>query len=690
MDEPAWHMEPAAKVPGASGVAARLKDRIIVWDNPGGTTPRAATEVHLLIDAPFAEVQPAVKKALAGLGQFDSSTENSLLAYQIDGWGEVLLSRRPDLRNALAKHFVQPRLELALKEGLLTAAEVDQRMALARADVTSAPQAGYALDAFQATYPNYYANQNRSYGVLEKSRSKLSIYVFDVSAAFGHPATAVRISREDTYPNPDYSTLREIRESSRRSILSSGTPSILTGSVVPASAFDPVRTALASIGAGHSVRIAPTPRTWLATVEPVRTVPTIILTPPQTDRPPIEAETVPWARIAGAQADAITYPHDLLTLPGGDLLLSASRIDTARVWRLQLEGNQWKATTLWQGDEGGGRQLALSADGRTAWFSGASNAKEAALFSINLETDRVTAYAVNLPADVSKSRWELMGDQLPAYFNHSYSYENKDGNSQRREWVEVLQAAAKPPADGGAWSFQSTLKSARQSMMSAQISPVRWRGQKSVWLEDQPGVSVLDAASGRVLRAFALPQRFGTPNSTDATGQAQWVPRSLGSPEANWIATGFILMLKDDGSLPPKLDANPDRHNRFDGDRFVGMHVVDLDDGHVRLSALLGRSDSLAAAARSANGRWLALGSNSVRPGGSKGPKVALWDVTKGQASVQLLAPRNRDPDLHALAFSWSGSDLWAFCDGGLLHWHLPDAFKDAASHGSFPDQSHN
>lgn len=678
---PVWHMEPATA--RTSGVALRLKESILVWNNPANPIPGAATEVQLLVDAPFAEVQLAVQKALATLGRFESRTDSSQLAYQADGWDEVLLSRRPDLRDALFKRFGRPALQLALKEGLLTAAEVDRRMALARADTTSSPQDRIALTEFQGTYPGYYSKQSRSYGILQKSTSELSVQVFDVSAAFGHPATAVRLSREDTYPNPDFSILKEIQEFSSRNILSRGRPPTFTNNVVPAPIFDLLRTALASTGAGRSLRVAPTPRSWMLTAEPASTAPVIVLIPPQTLGPAVEAETVPWAAIAGAQDKAITYPHDLLILPGGDLLLSATGYHDTRIWRLHLQGTQWKASTLWQSDAHDGERLALSADGRTAWFSGASNADDARLFSIDLETDKVTAYAVNLPAGVDKSHWELMGNQLPAYFDYRVDSQSS---------FQSFQPAVKRPTDGKAWSFRPTVKSNRGSMMNGQaqggtmIWPVRWRGQETFWVEDKPGIAELDATSGRVLRAFALPQRFGVPaasDASDASGTALWVPSPLGSPEANWIATGFVLNLKDDGSLPPKLESSPDQN-----DRFVGMHVVDLRDGRVRLSALLGRSGTLAASARSANGRWLALGSRNVRSGSSKGPKVALWDVHKGQASVQLLASLTRDLDIHALAFSWSGVDLWAFCDDSLLHWRLPDGMKDEASSGSFPDQS--
>jgi hypothetical protein len=259
---PAWHIQSAADAAnrdasGADALAVNLKEQIIVWDGPG--SPEAASEIHLLVDAPYADVQPAVQKALANLGQFDSDVQTIKIAYQPNGWDKVLLSRRPDLRDALATHLAQPALELSLREGTLTPAEVDQRMALARADTSWPPQGGAALDAFQKTYASYHATQNRSYGVLNGSKSELCIYVIDVSASFGHPATTVRISRLDTYPNPNYSKLKALRDFNP---FGPHAPRTSSSFVVPATVFDAVRTALAAVSSGQEVRIARAPTVW--------------------------------------------------------------------------------------------------------------------------------------------------------------------------------------------------------------------------------------------------------------------------------------------------------------------------------------------------------------------------------------------------------------------------------------------
>lgn len=681
---PAWSLGQATEANDASALAVSHKDRVLLWTGQG--TARAAAEAYLVVDAPFASVQPAVQEALGALGRFESSRSDGPLAYQFEGWDEVLLSRRPDLREALADRFARPRLELAQREGAITAAELDLRLAQARANTASVPQDRIELDSFKATYAQYSAQQNTKYGLLGRSHSELGVVVFDVSAAFGRPTTAVSVSRRDEYPNPNHGVFSGLRDFN---ILGgSQTSPTLTASVVPASVFNAVRTALVSVSSSDRVQIAPNPATWVASVEPPITAPAITLAAPRTDRPPLDAELLPWSEVTGLSGDMITYLHDLLTLPNGDVLISAGEIRTARVWRLQQVDGAWKSELVWQGTEGA-RQLALSADSGTVWFDSVRpDGRRGALVSYDVRTRQTRAFAANLlDADGRNrelSRWELTGTQTPAFFDHDYL---PCGDSPMgREVFQALLPAAPAPNQGGAWAFKPLFNASRQSMMRMHTSntliwPVRWRGQQSLWVEDQTGIAELQADSGRVLRTYRVPQRFGEIDHIDATGVAQWVPVPLGSPQADWIALGFVLMLPDDGSLPPKPGASGVTQ------RFVGMHVVNVKDGRVCLSALLGRADQLQAAARSANGQLLALGSDGVSA--DAGGAAALWDAKACQPSVRLTVPA-RSGSLVALAFSWNGADLWALTRKGLLRWRLPDRLRDAARAGSMPDQSHN
>jgi len=681
---PAWSLGQATEANEASALAVSHKDWVLLWTGQGAA--RAAEKAYLVVDASFASVQPAVQEALGALGRFESSRSVGPLAYQFEGWDEVLLSRRPDLREALADRFARPRLELAQREGAITAAEFDLRLAQARANTASAPQDRIELDSFKATYAKYDAQQNTKYGLLGRSHSELGVVVFDVSAAFGRPTTAVLVSRRDEYPNPNHGVFSGLRDFN---ILGgSQTPPTLTASVVPASVFNAVRTALVSVSSSDRVQIAPKPAAWVASVKPPITAPAITLAAPRTDRPSLDAELLPWSEVAGLSGDMITYLHDLLTLPNGDVLISAGEIRTARVWRLQQVDGAWKSELVWQGTEGA-RQLALSADGGTVWFDSVRpDGRRGALVSYDVRTRQTRAFAVNLlDADGRNrelSRWELTGTQTPAFFDHDYL--PRGDSPIGREVFQALLPAAPAPNQGGAWAFKPIFNALRQSMMRMHTSntliwPVRWRGRQSLWVEDQTGIAELQADSGRVLRAYRVPQRFGEIDHIDATGVAQWVPVPLGSPQADWIALGFVLMLPDDGSLPPKPDASGATQ------RFVGMHVVNVKDGSVCLSALLGRADQLQAAARSANGQLLALGSDGVSA--DAGGAAALWDAKACQPSVWLTVPA-RSGSLSALAFSWNGADLWALTRKGLLRWRLPDGLRDAARAGSMPDQSHN
>ncbi|WP_233874637.1 hypothetical protein [Paraburkholderia adhaesiva] len=358
------------------------------------------------------------------------------------------------------------------------------------------------------------------------------------------------------------------------------------------------------------------------------------------------------------------------------------------MWRLHQANGGWKAEEIWRGEEGAG-QLALSANGHTAWFDGASTRQAThEWFAYDVDARRLTHYAMTRSdadrGDFGSLRWELAGDQLPAVFDHNISLGDRQKNPLGGVLLSVLRPTAPPSLAHDAWPFGTAFLSARQAMMGADMEgntliwPVRWRDPKVFWVEDQPGIAELDAASGRVLRALALPQRFGfgAPDPHNATGVAQGAPTPLGSPEAGWIATGFELRLADDGHMPSSLYSVSN-----DNGSFVGMHVVNLKDGHA-LSALLGRSEKLAAAARSAHGRFLALG--GMKPGS---PHVVLWDIAQARTPVQL--ETSSRSELHAVAFSWNGADLWALGDRELFHWSLPDSLRDAAAKGSFPDQSH-
>ncbi|MFT4247469.1 MAG: hypothetical protein QM581_05430 [Pseudomonas sp.] len=696
-----WRLEPAASHREQAPVAADHGEQVLVWQGPGGA--QVASVAYLLAEAPFAQVQPAVARALQPQGRLEIDAGRSPLAYQRDGWDKVLLSRRPDLRAALVERDALPYLRQAVAQGAITADEMRQRLALAHASLESAPQDRIEVDAFQQPYAYWLARREDSHGFIGRQKSRLEVYVFDVSAAFGHPATAVRISRNDSYPNPDATLLKQLKNFD---ILSTSPASRIDGGVVPASVFKAVRGALLALPGPVTVAVADAPQAWIQPPA-LPPVPALALTAPAADVPALQPEAVPWGAlvIGGDPARyAPLYPRELLALPGGDLLVSAELMDDTgppvRVWRLHAKDGGWQAEDVWRG-AGGAATLSLSADGRTVWFDGSAQRDAApSLIAYDVASRRLdvrrVAWAGGDRDDFKfeGQNWVLDGRQQPAiftYFTRPYS-ERTEGDGRFNDFLRVLQ-----PAPAGRWSFAPRFDAPRQSLMqdvrilrgNSLILPVRWRESSAFWIEDPAGIARLDAASGRVLRAIALPQRFGEPNRANATGMAQWVPRALGSPQAGWIATGFVLMLHDGGNaMPPPLDGSAG-----EVERFVGMHVVDLQSGEV-LSALLGRSGTLEAAARSANGRFLALGSQADRSPNvagesSRGFPLALWEVAQRRTPVRLDTSATRG-DAHALAFSWNGEDLWVLGDRQIYRWRLPPALRDAAGQGAFPDQSRN
>lgn len=358
------------------------------------------------------------------------------------------------------------------------------------------------------------------------------------------------------------------------------------------------------------------------------------------------------------------------------------------VWRISEAAGTLRAEIVWR-NAAGMRKMSLSADGHTAWFDGGTEPYVVTdLISYDVETRRVTRRPVTLPGGrnsaLSDLHWVLAGDQLPTVFNPYHRLDDKEANNNlldsRR--LALLRPAMPPTTENETWVFNQAFASARQSILDARIWPVRWRSTKTFWIEDLHGIAELDAFSGRVIRALAMPQRSGVLNSDDAGGASEHVPEPLGSPEANWIAAGFLLTVRDNKNIPPSLEPHLGRFS----DRFVGMHVIDLKEGYI-LSALLGGSDTLQAAARSANGRFLALGSNGIS--GDSSAQVVVWDIAQKRTPVRLDTSQFKG-EIFALAFSWDGAQLWAMGRGKLYRWHLPEQFRDAASKGSFPDQSRN
>ncbi|KML07597.1 MULTISPECIES: WD40 repeat domain-containing protein [Burkholderia] len=679
-------------------VAARRGEQVLIWDN-GKNRQAYAGAVFLLVSAPYDQVQPLVERVLQRTSPVKASADSWQLQSLPDPWSHVLLSRRPDLRAAIADHATLPKLQQALQQGAITRQELDWRMDQARARVDRL-FSGSGLPALQPTYAFWEARQDHSDGITGQYRSALFVRVQDTSAIFGHPATVVQFGRVDSRPNPDYSLWKALTLQDLDVFSGNRTQSSRTGiSVVPADLFTALTDALSALPA--RLEIAKSPAAWQLPSAPSMPPPAIKPVAPDPSAPVIRPSIIRWdSFVTDPSQRTLLYPHDILGLPDGSLLFSAQVADNRGwneyVWRLRAANGALQADEIWHGKEGP-RQMMINGDGSAVWFDGQPDAKsKPCLYRYDIASSKVDRHEVVWPSEtdwrdhqMSDMSW-ILDDDLPANFWHDLRHGEKDANPVGSAFLTVQRPASPPPGNDDPWPFVTTLSSVRQSLMdeisngsNALIWPVRWRPSGSYWTEDSQGLAELDARTGRTLRTIVLPRRFGSPDSVSAAGVAHWAPKPLGSPQGQWIATGFELLLDDDGSTPPPVQApGPKRAH------FVGMHVVDLKNGHV-LSALLGAADTFKAAARSANGRFLAMGT-TYKAGGWQ-HRVALWDVAQGRTPVQLDAsslPKNSE--IQALAFSWDGSALWAIGTRELMLWKLPAALRDRAGHGAVPDQSRN
>lgn len=679
-----WQLAAASSALDAQAPAVRRREDLLFWSLADGRREPAAV-AHLLVEAPYAQVQAAVQATLQAQDGVEERSAASELAYLPDDWDEVLLSRRADLRALLVAQVTAPMLEAAVAQGALTAGEAQLRLQRAHRRTQWAPQDRHALAAFRdAHYPQYCATRSERQG--RGGGLETTLCVFDVSAAFGTAATALRIERTDTYANPEHSVLKTL--SHIDPFGPSPPPRQLRQRVVPAALFQGVRAAIAASAPQAALHVAASPLAWTLPAAPLPPAPPVAFVAAGNGVAPVPVEALPWDALVGmaAATNGARYPQDLLALPDGDLLLSVQVLggpaSGTRLWRLHRDGEQWQAALVWQGEEGA-RRLMADAQGGSVWFRAkAAGDEDEVLHVYDVATRQLRRHAVAGDAadDRGYARWELDAAQRPAYFAH---HSDAAGAGAFGSGRFTMSTPATPPPSDGLWTFARAFAAPRQALMdgaskgNAQLWPVRLRDPRALWVEDAEGLAELDPGSGRVLRAFALPQRFGVPDPFDASGVAQWVPTPLGSLQGGWIATGFVLLLDPHGTSPPRFAPAAGG-----GERFVGMHVVDLRDGRVRLSALLGRAETLKAAARSANGRLLALGSDA--PGG--GLQVAVWPLAATRPPLPLAAPARAG--LATLAFAWNGQALWALTDRGLLRWALPAALHDPAAAGAYPEHS--
>lgn len=667
-----------------------------------------AREFWLLADAPPAAVRQALDGVLARQGfRFEEVPDFPVIAFRNGAWQGVLLSRRPDLRTQLANQALGARLAQARAQGDFTPAQLARVEADALGRTTAVIQELRALPEFVQGPPAFFAhrghgNPDRNPG--EGAREHIAI--FDAAALFGSGTTLVYLSRREArMAYRESSGFLQLPFPFNRQRFQSA------HDAVPIALSTTVQQALAAVAGARGTRATDRAADWRLPTAPARQSPVLAAWPTARAAAP-EAEFWRFDRNAG-----FAYPKALMSLPDGRLLLAGG------TWGEEPHGQAHlmqllarpdgtiQYQSLWQGASWGFTP-ALDTHQKALWWT-LGDKEQRHLLRWSLEDGSIESREI--PATLNREPTVIHPERGPLWANwvafHGFRSLANVAEESSVLLAPAARAPAGPPGDG-------------------------IRDQ-----HDPPGMqSVLPLPNGERLRlltlagvyppsprAEALPVRdarrlwwvdefiFATAHSDGrlAGGAGRRSNRAcayqgpcLGSVEGNWLAHARRMTLPrlpqggpDRAAVAELLAADPHwdpGHDtvdqpplggwasavlgrRVDIDSFLVLELSPLEgDGLPRAWALPG--SDLSALARSANGHWLA--SLSKRDGRTH---VHLIDTRQHEAPIPLALPEGMYVEL--LAFSADGRSLWAASRRGLLHWPLPESWRDPARRGSAPDQ---
>ncbi|HYQ51771.1 MAG TPA: WD40 repeat domain-containing protein [Pseudomonas sp.] len=621
-----WQIRPPAAEDLERGLPSALQSQELAKDG------RRLASVEIVVDLPYSQVMPIVASALRQLGPVNDEVVQQPLSQISDDWGEVLLSRRPDLVKDLIRQVDLPKLQQDVREGALAESEIPDH--IARMERTVRFQSGSERMApLTAPYRYWRGNIQRTHGALGSSTSNVVAYVTQLDAVFGRPTSAVYLTRVDEFPNPNANFFGRLRELAKFDIFSPTAPDRLHRQSVPQELLGPVYDALSALPKAN-LQLGANPEQWRAPATPTPLVSEPRLTLADSHAKILQAAAV----FAVRSTDKFTvladdsvvlfrnYPRALLHWS------PATGGEPREVW---TSAGSYSKSQLTRDVSGTSAYLAL--EGLVIRFDAKSTTLATHPMAYDTH-DRLGFKYIDYLHD---------GGGVPLTFRH-----NARGT---RDTLEVWQPAAQPADDGSVWTYTLRYASPRQDMMkgpsrtNSQIKPVHWDGfMPTAWVEDLYGLTEIDGKTGHVLRVVKLPRRFGEVDLRDDSGMAQWTPEPFGSAKGGWIAVGFVLM---EGQK-----RNP------------GLHVVDLASGKVRYSLTLQGQDSLGTAVGSPDGRLLAMGT-----GGPEGA-VVLWNLQNGR-SLRLKTDDAKCSGLAQLQWSLSGKYLWGRCWNGLIAWNVPGSW---------------
>jgi hypothetical protein len=198
-----------------------------------GDQPHIPSEIYLLVEGRFGQIQPIVKNVLVKLGTFetisgmyafgdarlgdDYDRRTKADEYNFDEfpsimcsecWTKIAVVRSPEIRQAWMDKMAEKARAIYKTRPPGNTEALDQSIKDAQncsyiqpGDVPLKPVA-----YFYATQ----AHEQKRYGFLQgyfgsiRTRRRLSVEMADVTTIFGRPATYIRLARADTYPDLDW------------------------------------------------------------------------------------------------------------------------------------------------------------------------------------------------------------------------------------------------------------------------------------------------------------------------------------------------------------------------------------------------------------------------------------------------------------------------------------------------------
>lgn len=618
-----WQIRPPAAEDLERGLPSALQSLELAKDG------RRLASIEIVVYLPYTQVMPIVAAALRQLGPVDDEVAQQPLSRLSDEWGEVLLSRRPDLVKNLVAQVVLPKLQQDVRDGALASSEIPDHVA--RIERTLRFQSGNeSMAPLTEQYKHWHGSVRRTQGALGRSTSVLVANVKQLDAVFGQPASAVYLTRVDEFPNPKANFTGRLRELVKLDIFSPTAPDRLHRQSVPQELFSPVYDALSALPKAN-LQLGAKPEQWRAPATQPPLVSEPKLTLPDSQAQILQAAAV----LASRSTDKFTVLAD------GSVLLYRDYPRGLLYWSPATGGEPHEVWT--SAGSYSKSQLARDVSGASAYL-----ALEGLVIRFDAKSTTVATHPVayDTPDRLGYDYIDYVhdGDGVPLTYRHNYR-----GN---RDTLEVWEPAAQPAGDGSVWTYTLRYASPRQDIMkgpsrtNSQIKPVHWDGlMPTAWVEDLYGLTEIDGKTGHVLRVVKLPRRFGEVDLRDDSGMAQWTPEPFGSAKGGWIAVGFVLM---EGQR-----------------RKPGLHVVDIASGKIRYSLTLPGLDSLDTAVGSPDGRLLAMGT------GGPEDTVVLWNLQSGRSLI-LKTGDAKCSGIKQLQWSLSGKQLWGRCSNGLIAWNVP------------------